>query len=141
MKIKNIEIKNRFMRSATWEAMATENGASTPQLIDHIEKLTEGGVGLIISSHAYVRQDGQAHFRQLGIHRDEFIDGLKKLTDTVHSLDGKIVMQITHAGFFADPTLTGSVSLAPSNVEGLSESPREEMTKENIHEIITTRRA
>ena len=134
--INGMELSNRFMRSATWEGMATEDGATTHQLIDHIERLAQGGVGLIISSHSYVRQDGQANLKQLGIYKDELIDGLKKLTDTVHNLDGKIVIQITHAGLFANPKFTGSVPLAPSSVEGFSESPQKEMTKGDIHEII-----
>jgi 2,4-dienoyl-CoA reductase-like NADH-dependent reductase (Old Yellow Enzyme family) len=65
--INGIKLANRFVRSATWEGMAGNDGSCTPNLLDLIIQLAKGGVGLIITSHAYVRQDGQAGTRQLGI--------------------------------------------------------------------------
>ncbi len=53
-------LKNRFIRSATWEGMAAEDGACTPKLVDTIARLAGGGVGLIITGHAYVIKQGQA---------------------------------------------------------------------------------
>jgi 2,4-dienoyl-CoA reductase-like NADH-dependent reductase (Old Yellow Enzyme family) len=47
-------LANRFVRSATWEGMATEDGRVTPKLTDTMVALATGGVGLIISGHAYV---------------------------------------------------------------------------------------
>ena len=58
--VNGMELANRFVRSATWEGMAAENGAVTPRLNDCMQKLAEGGVGLIISGHAYVHPRGQA---------------------------------------------------------------------------------
>ena len=52
--INGMALSNRFVRSATWEGMATDDGAPTAQLINLMEKLSGGGVGLIISSHSYV---------------------------------------------------------------------------------------
>ena len=34
-----MKLKNRFVRSATWEGMATDDGACTPKLIDLIANL------------------------------------------------------------------------------------------------------
>ena len=64
--INGMTLSNRFVRSATWEGMATEEGGSTPQLIAFMEKLAWGGVGLIITGVANVRSDGQWVPRQLG---------------------------------------------------------------------------
>src|SRR5512139_1711102 len=94
-------LANRFMRSATWEGMATKDGEATPQLTATMEKLVEGGVGLIISSFSYVRTDGQVSPRQLGIYKDELIPALMRMTESVHRQGGKIVMQIVHGGVFA----------------------------------------
>lgn len=55
-----LTLRNRFVRSATWEGMATEKGAVTSRLIDTMVALAKGGVGLIISGHAYVSPEGQA---------------------------------------------------------------------------------
>ena len=50
------------------------------------------------------------------------------MTDAVHERGGKIVMQLAHAGFFANAKLTGQISLAPSKVEGIAKGPRQELT-------------
>ena len=47
--INGLKLENRFVRSATWEGMATEDGAATSKLIDLMADLARGGVGLIIS--------------------------------------------------------------------------------------------
>ena len=77
--INGMKLQNRFVRSATWEGLAAENGSCTSRLVDMMETLAKGGVGLIISSHAYVQKVGQAGTRQLGIHKDDMIPGLKKI--------------------------------------------------------------
>lgn len=77
-KINGMVLSNRFIRSATWEAMATDDGACTPQLIDLMASLAKGGVGLIITSHTYIRKEGQAGPRQLGVYKDELLPGLRK---------------------------------------------------------------
>ncbi|MBW1772958.1 MAG: NADH:flavin oxidoreductase, partial [Deltaproteobacteria bacterium] len=122
--IKGMPLKNRFVRSATWEGMAGEDGACTPKLLDLMGELAKGGLGMIITSHAYVQKEGQAGPWQLGIYDDRFMDGLRKMADTVHAHDSRVVIQLAHAGFFANPKLTGQTPLAPSNVEGLAKGPR-----------------
>lgn len=134
--INGMQLANRFVRSATWEGMASEDGACTPRLMELMANLAKGGVGLIITSHAYIRPDGQAGVLQLGIYKDEFIDDLQELTSTIHKHGSRIVLQIAHAGYFANPKLTGQMPLALSQVEGFAKSPRKEMTMEEIQVIV-----
>ena len=65
--INGMKLSNRIVRSATWEGMAADDGACTPKLIGLMTELAKGGVGLIVSSHAYVSPEGQAGPWQLGI--------------------------------------------------------------------------
>lgn len=135
--ISGMSLANRFVRSATWEGMATEDGEATPQLIAAMENLVEGGVGLVISSFSYVRPDGQVSPRQLGIYKDELIPALIRMTESVHKQGGKIVMQIVHGGLFARSQLTGQPPRGPSEVQGWPNSqPGKEMTVEDIQEVI-----
>jgi len=134
--INGMELSNRFVRSATWEGMAADDGACTPKLMKIITDLAEGGVGLIISSHAYVREDGQAGPWQIGAYKDEFINGFRKMTQAVKEQGCRMVLQISHAGFFANPKLIGQTPLALSEVEGFSKSHREVMTEEEIGNIV-----
>ena len=102
--INGLQLANRFVRSATWEGMAAEDGKITPKLIDLMAGLAKGGVGLIISGHAYVRPEGQASPWQLGAYDDSLIPGLREMTTAVHDNGGKMVLQIAHAGAFASAT-------------------------------------
>jgi len=134
--INGMKLSNRFVRSATWEGMAADDGACTPKLIDLMAGLARGGVGLIISSHAYIDRKGQAGPWQLGVYKDELIPGLRDMADAVHQNGGKVVMQLAHAGYFAHPKLTGQTPMAPSGVTGFSKTPREEMTVEDIQDVV-----
>ena len=111
-------MSNRFVRSATWEGLAAEDGACTPRLIELMAKLAEGGVGLIITGHTYVRQDGQHSPWQLGIYKDELIPGLQAMTVAVHEKSGKIALQLGYGGAY------------------LSKSRVRQMTSEDIQELI-----
>ncbi len=134
--INGMKLSNRFVRSATWEGMAADDGSVTPKLTRTMVDLAEGGVGLIISGHAYVSQEGQAGPWQMGIYTDELIDGLKSMTDAVHNAGGKIVAQLAHAGHFAIKELTKQPPHVVSNFDGLSKSPRHELTKEDIQNLV-----
>jgi 2,4-dienoyl-CoA reductase-like NADH-dependent reductase (Old Yellow Enzyme family) len=80
--INGMSLANRFVRSATWEGMATMmDGACTSRLTDMMVNLAEGGVGLIITGHSYVSREGQAGPWQLGIHEDAMLQGLTQMPD------------------------------------------------------------
>ena len=134
--INGMKLANRFVRSATWEGMAADDGACTPKLIDLMVSLAKGDVGLIITSHAYVSPEGQAGPWQLGVYKDELISGLTEMTKAVHDHGGKIVIQLAHAGYFANPKLTGQTPIAPSNAEGFAKGPRQEMNTDEIQGVV-----
>jgi 2,4-dienoyl-CoA reductase-like NADH-dependent reductase (Old Yellow Enzyme family) len=134
--INGMQLANRFVRSATWEGMASDEGAVTPKLIDTMTALAQGGVGLIISSHSYVSPEGQATPWQIGIYRDELIPGLQQMARAVQAVGGKIVMQLAHAGNFALEKLTGRPTLAVSDFEGLAASRRHEIGTQEIQNLI-----
>ncbi|MFZ5569268.1 MAG: NADH:flavin oxidoreductase [Thermodesulfobacteriota bacterium] len=135
-RISRMNLSNRFVRSATWEGMAADDGAVTPKLIQTMGDLAEGGVGLIISGHAFVSPEGQAGPWQLGIHQDGLTDGLKQMTAAVHAAGGKIVAQLAHAGHFAARSLTGQAPHVVSDFDGLAKSPRHELGKEDIVRLV-----
>lgn len=134
--IKGIELANRFVRSATWEGMATLEGAVTPKLVETMIALVKGGVGLIISGHTYVRPDGQASPWQLSIGKDKFVPGLREMNARIHERGGKIVVQLAHAGNFAPKELISQAPLAVSVFDGLADAPRREMKVQDIRDII-----
>jgi 2,4-dienoyl-CoA reductase-like NADH-dependent reductase (Old Yellow Enzyme family) len=113
--IGNLEIKNRFIHSATYEGMADTEGRVTKQLIKRYHQLAQGDVGLIIPGFMYVHPLGRAYKAPLGIHSDDMIEGLTSLVRTVHQFDSKIMFQINHAGQQTSPKDIGQTPLAPSS--------------------------
>lgn len=131
--IKNLALPNRFVRSATYEGLATEEGAVTSLLVNKMVELVKGGVGLIITSHAYISPEGQAGPRQIGIYKDELISGLQEMTEAVHEYGGKIIMQISHAGIFSTYKMSGQTPLAVSGKPGKA---YHEITERDIQKLI-----
>jgi 2,4-dienoyl-CoA reductase-like NADH-dependent reductase (Old Yellow Enzyme family) len=109
-----MEIKNRFVRSATFESMATERGKVTEDLVRLYRNLAKGEVGLIVSGYMYVHPLGRAMLHQTGIHNDEMTAGLSRLCSAVHEEGGRIAFQLNHAGRQTKKALIGRNPLAPS---------------------------
>lgn len=109
-----IEIENRFVQSATYEAMANEKGEVTDELINRYKTLAKAGVGLIIPGYMYVHPAGRAMPKQAGIHTEEMIPGLKRLVEAVHQQGGKIALQLAHGGLQTSKAIIGQAPLAPS---------------------------
>jgi 2,4-dienoyl-CoA reductase-like NADH-dependent reductase (Old Yellow Enzyme family) len=135
-RIGSLTLQNRFIRSATWEGLAAPDGSCTEELIRLMEGLAEGGVGLILTSHAFVRPEGYAVRGQLGVHRDDLIAGLARMTDAVHRKGGRIALQLAHGGLLAGTQLTGQPALAPSLEGGPEKTRRREMTEADIGDTV-----
>ncbi len=101
LSIKNLTLKNRLIRSATTSYWSDENGLLRKPIFDYYEKLSKGGLGLIIKGHSYIMESGKAHTGQSGLTNDEHVKSMKKLTDLVHSNDVPIIAQLNHAGLSA----------------------------------------
>ena len=93
-----MKLKNRFVRSATHEAMAELDGTVKDQLLDCMAELVRGEVGLVITGHAHVTREGQAGARQMGVYSDAMIDSLKRVSSVVHENGGIVAIQLAHAG-------------------------------------------
>lgn len=130
--LNGLPMANRFVRSATWEGMATVDGKVTPKLTETMVTLARGGVGLIVTGHAYVTKIGQASPFQMGIYDDSLIEGLAAMTAAVHEAGGRIVAQLAHAGTFALEKAIGAAPVAASVFDGLAKNPRAELSTDDI---------
>jgi 2,4-dienoyl-CoA reductase-like NADH-dependent reductase (Old Yellow Enzyme family) len=98
VKIRNMALRNRFVRSATYDGCADSNGGVSEKQIKIFSKLASGGVGLIITGITCVHSSGQISSFQNSIASDDCIPSFKLLTSTVHNLGAKIAVQLFHAG-------------------------------------------
>jgi 2,4-dienoyl-CoA reductase-like NADH-dependent reductase (Old Yellow Enzyme family) len=134
--IEGMNIRNRFVRSATWDSTATDNGEVTDASVQIIENVARGGVGLIVTGYAYASDHGKAAIRQLGISHSRHIEGMRRLVKAAHDWGAKIAVQIAHAG--ANLVLlrhTDRIALAPSETDAYRSLHRA-MTSAEIENIV-----
>lgn len=136
--ISSFNVNNRIFRSATHDGLADENGAPSDELIKKYKFLAENNVGCIITGYAAVSKNGVSPYpRMLTIYDNSGIDRYKKLTESVHSANGKIVLQIAHCGRQTSSKAIGEQKVAPSDVLHLFYPDRAKPLEENeIYQII-----
>ena len=138
LRINRLRLKNRLVRSATYEGMADDNGFPTEKLFKLYGRLARGGVGLIITGFAYVAEDGVGFMPGMnGIHTDAHIDAYRRLVAHVHEGGACIAMQIAHAGRQTTEGAIGTRPMAPSAVKDTATfvKPRA-MTEVDIERVI-----
>jgi 2,4-dienoyl-CoA reductase-like NADH-dependent reductase (Old Yellow Enzyme family) len=99
-RIAHIAVKNRLIRSATYEGGMTEDGRVTPEILNLYMNLAEGGVGTIITGYMAVRREGKGHDRQTCIYDDSHIAEIAQIAEVVHASGNgcKVVAQLSYAG-------------------------------------------
>jgi 2,4-dienoyl-CoA reductase-like NADH-dependent reductase (Old Yellow Enzyme family) len=124
-----IQLRNRFVRSATMENLATSEHAPSAELLSLYESMARAQVGLIITSAVRPDREWDPHAgsRNLMIDRDDLIPGLRQLTQRVHSQGGKIAIQLGAPFRFRGALATPSKRVGQDN--------RRELTVEDIKEI------
>jgi 2,4-dienoyl-CoA reductase-like NADH-dependent reductase (Old Yellow Enzyme family) len=141
-KIDTMTVKNRIVRSATYEGMANDNGLVDNRYVALYENLAKGGVGLIIAGFAFVKENGIAANYQTGIHTDECIPMLKKTVQTVHHVNEnvKFVLQIAHCGRQVEPDIVKKMGFEPIGPSPIADKSigivPKEMTIEDIEDMI-----
>jgi NADPH2 dehydrogenase len=95
--IKNVKLKNRICIPPMVIGFA-EDGFVAPENVERYRELAKGGAGLIIQEATCVNKEGRLSEKQIGIWKEEHIDGLKDIVKAVHEEGSKIFVQIHHAG-------------------------------------------
>ena len=127
---------NRFVRSATYESRAAEDGRCTPELANFIGEVACGGVGLVITGHAYVLKNGKAGPGQTGIYSDDLVPDLRQVPQKVHEYSGKVALQLSHAGGNTRPEWISGPMLAPSHFKSMHGEMARQMDVSEIEEVI-----
>ena len=78
-----IELRNRTIRSAAFEAMCPGQRPSK-ELFDYHTAVARGGIGMTTVAYAAVCRSGLSFENQLWM-REEIVPELKKLTDAIHA--------------------------------------------------------
>lgn len=108
--IGSLELQNRFIRSATAEFAANEDGTIIDEYYELYSNLGKGGIGLIIQGHLYIMDEGKAHKKMAGIAHDYHLNGLKQITQLIRKAGtgSVIAAQLNHGGAHSVSSKTAS---------------------------------
>jgi 2,4-dienoyl-CoA reductase-like NADH-dependent reductase (Old Yellow Enzyme family) len=97
LQLKSIQLKNRIVVSPRCEYSSVDGFANDWHLV-HLGSCAVGGAGLIITEATAVSPEGRITPDDLGLWKDEHIEGLKRIVSFIE-LQGSIAgVQLAHAG-------------------------------------------
>ena len=112
----HLEVKNRFVMPSMVRNYADGKGYVTDRYVAHIDRIAQGGVGMMVLEASFIRPDGKGFAHELGIHTDKTIPGLARLVRAAHKHDAKIGIQLYHAGRQTSSRVSGAQPIAPSAI-------------------------
>lgn len=98
LRVDSMAVRNRVVRAATAESLATSEGAPSERLVSLYQQLAAGGVGTIITGYAYVSADGKPSEHALSLCDDRFEPEYRALVDAAHNEGACIVAQLVYGG-------------------------------------------
>ncbi|MDY0131859.1 MAG: FAD-dependent oxidoreductase [Desulforegulaceae bacterium] len=136
VKIGKLELENRIYLPAMHLGMA-DNFEVTQRLEDFYHERALGGAGLICVGYATI-DDKSGNVLNIGAHKDEFIPGLKRLSDSIKNGGSKSCIQLNHSGRYNFSFFIGNrPAVAPSAIASkmTGETPHP-LSEEEILEIV-----
>lgn len=97
LKIKNLDLKNRIVMSPMCQYSAVDGFANDWHYVHYVTRAV-GGVAVIIQEATAVVPEGRISPADLGIWKDEQIEGYKKITDSIIKYGSIPGIQLAHAG-------------------------------------------
>ncbi|PRB41673.1 NADH:flavin oxidoreductase [Arthrobacter sp. MYb23] len=131
-------LRNRLASAPMERNYGTTDGFITEQYIDYLVTRAKAGLGMVTTEATYVRADGKGRTHQLGLHTDDMIPGLRRLTDALHAEGALAAVELNHGGRTAQSAVSGFKNLAPSPVPcptAGGEVPRE-LTAAECYELV-----
>lgn len=113
LRLRDLTLRNRFIKSATYEGMSPAGRAGSA-LIEHHAALARGGVGLTTVAYCAVDPEGRTFSEQL-LMDDDQVERLRPLCQAVHEQGGAASLQLAHCGGFSkNIELRGRGPVGPS---------------------------
>jgi 2,4-dienoyl-CoA reductase-like NADH-dependent reductase (Old Yellow Enzyme family) len=132
------QMANRFAIAPLTTDSSHEDGTVTESELEFVRRRAAGGFGAVVSSAAYVKDDGRS-WQGIGAAHDGHLPGLRRLAEAMRAAGGLAILQIYDGGRIAKPELIGEECLrAPSAIASLrpgAKTPRA-MTSDEVEELI-----
>ena len=134
------EMANRFAMAPLTTDSSHEDGTATEHELEFVRRRAASGFGAVISSAAYVAQDGRS-WQGIGAAHEGHLSSLRRLAEAMHAAGGLAILQIYDGGRIAKPELIGEQCMrAPSAVASLrpgARTPRA-MTSDEVENLIAS---
>ncbi|WP_310723215.1 alkene reductase [Streptomyces sp. N2A] len=112
----DFQLPNRVVMAPTTRARAAGPGL-VPTDLHALYYGQRAGAGLIVAEGTWVSERAIGFVHVPGIYREAQIAGWQQVTDVVHALGGRIVLQLWHTGAASHPAhLGGALPAGPSAV-------------------------
>jgi 2,4-dienoyl-CoA reductase-like NADH-dependent reductase (Old Yellow Enzyme family) len=133
-------IANRFAIAPLTTDSSHEDGTAAEDELEFVRRRAASGFGAIVSSAAYVEQDGRS-WQGIGAAHEGHLPSLHRLAEAMRAAGGLAILQIYDGGRIAKPELIGENCLrAPSAVASLrpgAKTPRA-MTSDEVAGLIAS---
>ncbi len=106
VELKNLKLKNRLVRSATWEGLANPDGGLPEEIYAIYEELARGGVGGIITGFTSVALNDFYFGGMMRLCDDALIPQYRRLVDIIHKEGCPAVAQLALGAYYR-PTHNG----------------------------------
>lgn len=101
VKAHNFRAKNRLVRSATWEKLATPEGGICRNSYDLYDELASGGVGTIITGFTSVDLHDRYFGGMMRLCDDSLIPDYRRLTQTIKRHGVFVITQLALGAYYA----------------------------------------
>lgn len=93
-----LALRNRMLLCPMGDNLAQPGGEVSDRQLAYYEARAAGGAALLLLGSVGVATSGRTSPEQTGAHLDDQIDGLRRLTETVHGHGAAIAAQLVHCG-------------------------------------------
>lgn len=132
-------LRNRVLMAPMTTSSSTPEGEVTEEeLIYYLVR--SSGPGAVITACAYIASEGQAFPNGMSVAKDNHIEGLKKLAQTIKLQGSKAILQIYHGGRMSQREFNGGrqpISPSPIRAERKWADTPKTLTEAGIHILIS----
>ena len=102
VELKNLTVRNRLIRSATWEAIANPDGSLKKEAYGIYSELAKGGVGAIITGFTSVAPHDHSSDGTMRLCDDSLIPQYRKLVDVIHAEGCPVITELALGDYYRE---------------------------------------
>lgn len=119
VELHNMRVKNRLIRSATWEGLADDDGSIGDDTYAIYRELARGGVGAIVTGFTSVAANDYYFGGMMRLCDDELIPQYRRLVEIIHAEDCVAISQLALGAFYRNGVEVGENDMTARDVRAV----------------------